>query len=114
MTDAGGRHPDTLLSFYDAVLYHSDLELLAPRGWLNDHCIVFQCEYLTFVTHGGNDRLLFVHPGTSHFVTFAGEHQPSSWHWPLALGHLTLVGGLGLVTGHGCPPCRLLSHATAR
>ena len=67
-----GRHPDTVLSFYDAVLYKSDVDLFAPGGWLNDHCIVIQCEYLTFVTHAGDDKLLFMHPGTSHFVGFAG------------------------------------------
>lgn len=39
-----GGYGETLFTYHDATLYQSDLRLLDPGRWLNDHCIVFRLE----------------------------------------------------------------------
>ena len=37
---------DTVLIYHDSTLYRTDVDLFKPGCWVNDHCILFQCEYV--------------------------------------------------------------------
>jgi hypothetical protein len=37
---------DLALTYHDAQLYGTDIELFQPGNWLNDQCILFVCEYV--------------------------------------------------------------------
>jgi sentrin-specific protease 8 len=56
-----------LLTFHTSNVYDSDLRLLTPPNWLNDHIIGFAFDYFEHVLF--NDRRLkFISPGTTFII----------------------------------------------
>lgn len=50
-----------ILSYHDACLYESDLEILkSDTSWLNDRIIGFYFEYISREIFGMNDKILLI------------------------------------------------------
>lgn len=67
---AGDRK--TAVSYYDAVLYESDIHLLEPSQWLNDAILSFVFEYFCNDHSELKDstQTVFLHPSTARLLLF--------------------------------------------
>ncbi|XP_006167314.1 sentrin-specific protease 8 isoform X1 [Tupaia chinensis] len=58
-----------VLSYMDSLLRQSDVSLLDPPSWLNDHIIGFAFEYFANTQfHDCSDRVCFISPEVTQFI----------------------------------------------
>lgn len=63
-----------ILSFYDVVLYSTDLQTLLPGMWVNDNIISFACEYLlSKASNKIKEKVVIVSAATCELIRYCGE-----------------------------------------
>ena len=63
-----------VLSYMDSLLRQSDVSLLDPPGWLNDHVIGFAFEYFANSQfHDCSDHVCFISPEVTQFIKCTGN-----------------------------------------
>ncbi|XP_069758512.1 sentrin-specific protease 8 [Narcine bancroftii] len=82
-----------ILSYHDSLIRHSDLLLLNPPNWLNDHIIGFAFEY--FATEQYKellDNICFISPEVTQFIKCTtSQDELAIFLEPLALNRKSLV-----------------------
>ncbi|XP_072880862.1 sentrin-specific protease 8 [Hemitrygon akajei] len=82
-----------ILSYHDSLIRHSDLLLLNPPNWLNDHIIGFAFEY--FATEQYKElegNVCFISPEVTQFIKCtASQEELAIFLEPLALDQKSLV-----------------------
>ncbi|XP_041034414.1 sentrin-specific protease 8 isoform X1 [Carcharodon carcharias] len=82
-----------ILSYHDSLIRRSDLSLLNPPNWLNDHIIAFAFEY--FATEQYKELLgsaCFISPEVTQFIKcMASQQELAIFLEPLALAEKSLV-----------------------
>ncbi|XP_071749204.1 sentrin-specific protease 8 [Lepeophtheirus salmonis] len=64
-----------VISYGDALLRHSDVQLLKPQKWLNDQIIGFYFEYLHQNHNYGSEKICFISPEVSQFLKMGGSEE---------------------------------------
>ncbi|EDW77057.1 uncharacterized protein Dwil_GK22166 [Drosophila willistoni] len=76
MSNVQGSKADPIsLSFHDACLRMSDVQLLQGPHWLNDQILSFYYEYLTHVKYKSNSDLYFIAPEVTQCMKYMDEQE---------------------------------------
>ncbi|XP_055518854.1 sentrin-specific protease 8 [Leucoraja erinacea] len=82
-----------ILSYHDSLIRHSDMLLLNPPNWLNDHIISFAFEY--FATEQYKEllgKVCFISPEVTQFIKCTtSQEELAIFLEPLALNQKSLV-----------------------
>ncbi|KAF6132801.1 SUMO peptidase family member, NEDD8 specific [Phyllostomus discolor] len=82
-----------VLSYMDSLLRQSDVSLLDPPSWLNDHIIGFAFEYFANSQfHDCSDRVCFISPEVTQFIKCTSNPaEIAMFLEPLGLPHKQVV-----------------------
>ncbi|XP_072408980.1 sentrin-specific protease 8 isoform X1 [Chiloscyllium punctatum] len=82
-----------ILSYHDSLIRRSDLSLLNPPNWLNDHIIAFAFEYFAAEQYKElSDRACFISPEVTQLIKcMASQDELAIFLEPLALAQKSLV-----------------------
>eukprot|EP00061_Rhincodon_typus_P015621 g43398.t1 len=91
-TDLSSMDP-VIVSYHDSLIRRSDLSLLNPPNWLNDHIIAFAFEYFAAEQYKElSGRVCFISPEVTQFIKcMASQEELAIFLEPLQLAQKSLV-----------------------